>query len=200
MSEDKLFKFGENDKIAQEIDEGLDGHHHHHFEPKPYSNPYIAGIIVGIALLLSFVFVGQGLGASGGVSALTSAVYETINEEAAWSNGFFARYLSKDFSSFKSYGLFLIIGVLSGGFISAIFAGRVKLKIEKGPRISNNWRLILAFSGGALMGFGAKLARGCTSGQALSGGATLNLSSWIVMLAIFGGAYLFAYFLRRQWR
>jgi hypothetical protein len=28
------------------------------------------------------------------------------------------------------------------------------------------------------MGVGAKLALGCTSGQALSGGALLNLGSW----------------------
>jgi hypothetical protein len=50
------------------------------------------------------------------------------------------------------------------------------------------------------MGFGAKLARGCTSGQALSGGAVLGLGSWVVMMGVFGGAYAFAYFVRRQWR
>jgi hypothetical protein len=50
------------------------------------------------------------------------------------------------------------------------------------------------------MGFGAKLARGCTSGQALTGGAVLGVGSWAAMMAIFGGAYALAYFVRRQWQ
>jgi len=53
--------------------------------------------------------------------------------------------------------------------------------------------------GGALMGFGAKLAGGCTSGQALTGGALLNLGSWLFMLSVFAGAYMLAYFFRRVW-
>ena len=36
---------------------------------------------------------------------------------------------------------------------------------------------VMAFAGGALMAVGAALARGCTSGQALTGGALLNLVS-----------------------
>ena len=49
------------------------------------------------------------------------------------------------------------------------------------------------------MGFAARLGRGCTSGQALSGGAELALGSWVFMFAVFGGAYAFAWFVRRQW-
>ena len=71
--------------------------------------------------------------------------------------------------------------------------------IEKGPRVSNKKRLILAFVGGSLMGYGAKLARGCTSGQGLTGGALLSVGGWAFMLAVFAGAYAFAYFVRRQW-
>ncbi|MCB1570869.1 MAG: YeeE/YedE family protein, partial [Xanthomonadales bacterium] len=57
-----------------------------------------------------------------------------------------------------------------------------------------------AFGGGALMGVGAMLARGCTSGQALSGGAVLSVGSWVFMLALFASAYLIAPLLRRLWR
>ena len=49
------------------------------------------------------------------------------------------------------------------------------------------------------MGFGAKLARGCTSGQALNGGATLSVGGWAFMIMVFVGAYGMAYFVRRQW-
>ena len=86
-----------------------------------------------------------------------------------------------------------------GGFLSGALSNRLKFTIEKGPRITNPRRLLLAAIGGALMGIGAKLALGCTSGQALTGGALLNLGSWAFMMCVFGGAYALAWFMRKQW-
>ena len=57
----------------------------------------------------------------------------------------------------------------------------------------------MSFLGGVVFLYGARMARGCTSGQALSGGATLSAGSWAVMLAIFASAYLLAYFVRKLW-
>jgi uncharacterized membrane protein YedE/YeeE len=59
--------------------------------------------------------------------------------------------------------------------------------------------LILALIGGAIFGYGARMARGCTSGQALSGGAVLSAGSWALMMCIFASAYALAYFLRKAW-
>jgi uncharacterized membrane protein YedE/YeeE len=89
--------------------------------------------------------------------------------------------------------------VTIGGFLSAFLAGRLKRSIEKGPRISDRSRLVLAVSGGAVMGIGAVLARGCTSGQALTGGALLSVGSWTFIVAAFAAAYVAAPFLRRAW-
>ena len=50
------------------------------------------------------------------------------------------------------------------------------------------------------MGIGSKLARGCTSGQALTGGAMLSIGSWAFMIAVFASAYAVAYLFRRQWQ
>jgi uncharacterized membrane protein YedE/YeeE len=50
------------------------------------------------------------------------------------------------------------------------------------------------------MGLGAVLARGCTSGQALTGGALLSVGAWLFMLAAFAAAYLVSPFLRWSWR
>jgi uncharacterized membrane protein YedE/YeeE len=50
------------------------------------------------------------------------------------------------------------------------------------------------------MGLGAVLARGCTSGQALTGGALLSVGSWVFMIAAFAGGYFGAPLLRRVWR
>ena len=41
-----------------------------HGGPKPYTNPYLAGILLGVVLLASFVVLGAGLGASGGIRVL----------------------------------------------------------------------------------------------------------------------------------
>jgi hypothetical protein len=57
----------------------------------------------------------------------------------------------------------------------------------------------MAFSGGILMGYGSRFARGCTSGQGLSGASVLSVGSWAFLPAVFIGAYGLAYFLRRLW-
>jgi uncharacterized membrane protein YedE/YeeE len=86
-----------------------------------------------------------------------------------------------------------------GGLLSGLFNRRFRLEVRKGPRISPGARLGFALLGGAIMGFGARMARGCTSGQALSGGAVLSVGSFAFMFAVFGSAYLLAWFVRRLW-
>lgn len=172
-----------------------------HVEAKPYSNPYYTGFGLGLVLLAAFVIMGRGLGASGAVSTAVSVGVAEVAPQHAESNEFFARYLGNGTTNpFKDWLVFEVLGVIIGGFISGSLAGRVKSKVVKGPRATTKMRLIYAFVGGALMGIGAKFARGCTSGQALTGGALLNLGSWAFMLAVFAGGYAMAYFVRRQWR
>ena len=169
-------------------------------EAQPYWNPYIAGLGLGLVLLSSFVIMGRGLGASGAFSSLLAATVNTVTPSHPASNSFYAEYLGDGTKSpLKDWLVFEVLGAIAGGFISGLLAGRVRKTVEKGPRISVRTRFVFAFAGGILMGFGAKLARGCTSGQALTGGALLGLGSWAFMLAVFGGAYAFAYFVRRQW-
>ena len=170
------------------------------FEPKPYSNPYLVGLALGLVLLAAFLIMGRGLGASGAVSTVVAVGVEKIAPEHAAKNSFYKEYLSDGSTNpLKDWLVFQIIGVIVGGFISGMLTHRVKFTIEKGPNISSRNRLIFAFIGGAFIGFGAKMARGCMSGQALSGGAFLNLGSWAAMMAIFAAAYGLAYFVRRQW-
>lgn len=170
------------------------------YEPKPYSNPYLVGIGLGLVLLAAFVIMGRGLGASGAFSSMVAAGVQKIAPEHAANNPFYAEYLGDGTTNpLKDWLVFEVLGVFFGGFISGLFANRIKRTVEKGDRISVRSRLIFAFIGGALMGIGAKLARGCTSGQALSGGAILNLGSWAFMIMVFAGAYAAAYFVRRQW-
>jgi hypothetical protein len=164
-------------------------------------NPYLAGIGLGLVLLAAYVVMGRGLGASGAVTSFASWALSLVAPGHANANPYFAEYLQDGFGHpLKNWLLFEVLGVVAGGFVSGALAGRLARTVEKGPRISVAGRLGLAFAGGALMGIGAKLARGCTSGQALSGGAVLNAGSWAVMMLVFAGAYALAGLVRRQWR
>jgi hypothetical protein len=167
---------------------------------KAYINPYLAGVGLGLVLLASFVIMGRGLGASGAFTSLVSVGVNTIDQEKAAANGMYSEYIKdEEHHPLMDWLVFEIIGVIIGGFLSGLLAGRVKFTVEKGQRIGIQRRLLFAFAGGILMGYAAKMARGCTSGQALTGGALLSAGSWIFMLSVFIGAYAFAYFVRRQW-
>ena len=171
-----------------------------HHEPAPYMNPYLAGIGLGLFLLAAFGIMGRGLGASGAFNSLLAWFVELVAPAHARANEMYAGYLENGIGHpLKSWLVFEVIGVAMGGLISGVLAHRVRRSIDKGPNISSRSRLLFAFGGGALMGVGAKLARGCTSGQALSGGALLSLGAWTFMLMVFVGAYATAWFVRRQW-
>ena len=165
---------------------------------RPYSDPYVAGIGLGLVLLAAFVITGRGLGASGAFATTAAGLARAV-APAAEANPYFARYLTGD-GPWRDWLLFEIAGVTLGGFASAWAAGRLRAEVERGASAPRRARLALAFGGGAVMGLGAVLARGCTSGIALTGGALLSVGAWLFMLAAFAGAYLAAPVWRRMWR
>jgi uncharacterized protein len=168
--------------------------------PAPYANPYLAGIGLGLVLLAAFVLVGRGLGASGAVSAAVAALLGRVAPEHAHGLEWLSGRLAGPESPLKEWLVFEGIGVFLGALLSGLMARRAMIVVEKGPRVSRRLRLVGAFVGGSLMAIGAAFAGGCTSGQALSGGALLNLGSWAFMMMVFAGAYAVAAFMRWQWR
>src|SRR5262249_24408172 len=145
--------------------------------PRPYANPYVAGVALGLVLLAAFVFAGRGLGASGAFARKASGVVADLAPTVAADNPYFSRYLSDGSSGWQDWLVLEIVGVVIGAWASARLAGRVKFGIDRGPRLAPASRLILAAAGGAAMGAGAVFARGCMSGQALTGGAMLSVGS-----------------------
>ncbi|MEP7347272.1 MAG: YeeE/YedE thiosulfate transporter family protein [Gemmatimonadaceae bacterium] len=168
-------------------------------KPRPYADPYLAGVALGLVLLAAFVIMGRGLGASGAFATTASGIANAMSPESAHRNAYFAKYLGEPGGPWKAWLLFEIVGVVIGGFLSAKLAGRFQWTVEKGPRLTERSRLTMAFGGGTLMGLGAVLARGCTSGQALTGGALLSVGSWLFMIAAFAAAYAVAPLVRRLW-
>ncbi len=168
-------------------------------ESRPYINPYLGGTLLGVVLFLAFYITGNGLGASGGITHVVSFVLDLITPEHVDRTAYFAKFAGGFKAPLEDASVFMLIGTFLGGTISGLANRRFKLEIRKGPQISNMTRLMMAFGGGAIMGFGARLARGCTSGQALSGGAVFSVGSFAFMFSIFGAGYAIAWFFRKAW-
>ncbi len=165
-----------------------------------YVNPYAAGILLGLVLFLAFFLTGGGLGASGGMNNLVVAVEDQIAPGHVDRTGYLLEIAGGTKNPLDSWTVWMLLGTGMGGLVSGWWNGRWKFETNHGPRITPRVRWMTAFVGGAFMGFGARLARGCTSGQALSGGAVLSVGSWAFMFAVFGGAYALAHFVRKLWR
>ncbi len=162
-------------------------------------NPYMAGTMLGIVLLLAMFLSGRGLGASGGIKYCVVSMVGTIDRQHAENSIYYSKYFEGGKKPLSNWLTLEILGVVAGGFLSGAISKRLKFKIEKSPKISNTRRLIFAFLGGVFFVYGAQLARGCTSGAALSGMAVLSVAGFVTMIAIFGSAYLFAWFFRKNW-
>ena len=170
-------------------------------EPTKYMNPYLAGFLLGLVLLLAIFVSGRGLGASGAIKSFGVYVVEKVAPEHAQNTKYYQEYSADHAGNpLKNWLVFEVLGVIVGAFISGLVSNRLDFKLEKGPKVQTNTvRIISAIIGGFLFGLGAQLGRGCTSGAALSGMAVLSTGGIITMFAIFGGAYAFAYFFRKLW-
>jgi len=86
-----------------------------------------------------------------------------------------------------------------GALAAALLGGNFQVKLDKGEHMGNGTRLLTAFGGGIMIGFASRLARGCTSGVALSGGAQLAVSGWVFVMAMFISGFIVAALFRRLW-
>ncbi len=162
-------------------------------------NPIFGGIMIGISMLLTFFIAGRGLGVSGALTDFAVTIQNIVAPSINHSSKYFANYYAGGANPLTDYLVYMAIGIIIGAFVAGFVSKDMKFEILKGPHISNKGRLWYALIGGILVGYGARLARGCTSGQALVGGAELSVGAWAFMFAIFIGGFAIAYFVRRQW-
>ena len=168
-------------------------------QPK-YINPYLGGVLLGLLILTTVFITGRGLGASGAIKSAVVTTSNTVAPSATKANTYMGQFISDDHSPMYNWLVFESLGVLLGGLLSGLIFGRVgKFRTDHGPKITAKKRWIFALIGGALFGIGSQFGRGCTSGAALSGSATFSLGGVIVLLGIFGTAYIFAYVFRKLW-
>ncbi len=158
-------------------------------------SPYLTGVILGLLNLFAIYTAHHALGAS---SAFTRYV------------GMIERWLAPEhFATLKYYKIYkpywnftaiAVIGMLIGGYISARLSNDIKFRLIPkmwGKRFGYNGlvRIIVSIIGGMLIGFGARMAGGCTSGQGISGGSFLSVSGWLAICFFFAGGILTAFIL-----
>ena len=164
-----------------------------------YWNPYFGGFLLGVIIIFTLLLTGRSLGASGAMKSSVVTIVDKVAPTHAENNAYYSKFIKEDDSPMNTWLVFEALGILFGAFISGSLAGRIRWRVQHSPKISSRRRLLFALGGGILFGLGAQIARGCTSGAALSGMAVLSTGGFITMLAIFGTGYLVAYFFRKNW-
>lgn len=158
-------------------------------------SPYLVGIGIGLLSIFCFFFFNKMLGSSTAFVRLAAFLEYLISPEHVADNAYYKSYL--DNNAWIDWQIMLVIGI----FIGALIASKMTSSKERGiPMNFENSKksFLIPLVGGFILLFGARLAGGCTSGHAVSGGMQLSLTSWIFMLTLFATAIPTAKLLYRR--
>lgn len=145
---------------------------------------WLGGIAIGLLVPLMYYFLNTALGVSTGYGNLVKIILPKI--KLKWLN-------SEKFENKFNWRFIFIIGMVLGGFLSARTSGMPLTTSRMGLFTTNSgWPFVASalwlFAGGVLLGLGARIAGGCTSGHSIHGLATLQKSSLVatVFFLLFG--------------
>lgn len=154
----------------------------------PRWSPYVVGAGIGMLSWATFYFMDKALGASTSFVQASGVIVGAAAPEHVRANPYYARLLVD--KPVVEWQMSLVIMLAVGAFLSARLSG-VRF-VEHVPALwqsrfgpSRMKRYAAAFLGGAVLLYGARLADGCTSGHAISGGLQLAVSSWVFLIAMF---------------
>lgn len=164
-------------------------------------SPYAVGAGIGALSWLSFATANKPLGISTPLES-TAARLGQLAPQASGVNAYLAK---AEEAPRLDWEWALAVGVIAGSILSARASGDVDTGV-----LSPTWtrrfgrsqssRYAGAFAGGALMMFGARMAKGCTSGHGISGTLQLAASSWLFspLMAVTAGLVARALFGRSR--
>jgi uncharacterized membrane protein YedE/YeeE len=144
---------------------------------------YIAGPALGLLVVGFFLFTNQPLGATG-------AYVET------------ARTVRREPGAVV-WRAFYFVGIALGGFLAVILkdrgfdprAGYEILTSADDIGFSLPVAGVVIFVGAIVMGYGARMAGGCTSGHGICGTAQRSAASWVVMITFMTTAVITTFFI-----
>lgn len=149
-------------------------------------SPWVAGFILGLAAIGSYVLADKTIGSSGGLESIDSILGQTFH--LPWANSMYFKFQMPPVVSFQ---VMLFVGMLIGAAVSSLWSGdfRFRLVPDKlwaqnfGPSRLKRW--VLIFIGGAIIEYAAGVAGGCTSGLAISGSMQLSPAGFIFIGGLF---------------
>jgi uncharacterized membrane protein YedE/YeeE len=139
------------------------------FFPIGWEHYLFGGVLIGLGVSLMFVFQGRIVG----MSSVFSSTWSWLSRRP---------YFQQDaFVSTRTWRLLCALGLMLGAALWWVWLGPT----EGLHTQVSTWRLLL---GGVLVGFGARLSNGCTSGHGICGLSSLSLPSLVAVLVFMGVA------------
>ena len=136
-----------------------------------------------------------------GLITQTEDGYTSTNAYLAKSGGKYAKAAANPLN----YGFVFVIAMAVGGFISVMLRGGIAAEERRLPAI---WyanfgdtpakRYAVAFAGGFIALYGARLAGGCTSGHMMSGMMQTSVSGYIFAFGAFATAIVVSMLMYKQ--
>ncbi len=157
-------------------------------EPWPF---WAGGAVIGLLVPLLYYYFNTALGVSTGYGNLVKIILPAKN----------LKWIRTKFAETYSWRVYFMIGIILGGLLSAVLSGKPGLTAEMGrftelARLPGVFNAIFFFTGGILLGLGARIAGGCTSGHSIHGIANLHLSSVVVTVFFLAGGIIAANIVR----
>ena len=155
--------------------------------PGPAWSPYLVGAGIGVLSWLTFYFSDKPIGASSFYATVAGLIGKAVASRHTDELEYF-----KSHPPALNWEFVFMLAAIAGAAVAA----------TSGGGFVNEWvpemwrarfgdslalRAAVAFGGGGLMAFGARLAGGCTSGHGISGTLQLSIGSWIAVVCFFAG-------------
>jgi len=141
--------------------------------------PYLfGGLLIGAGVALLFVLTGL----IGGMSTVYSSTWSYLVPRPFFQQA--------NLTSSRAWRLAYAVGLIVGAGLWFVFSGQPSRVTVSVP----TWQL---FIGGILVGYGARLSQGCTSGHGICGLASLSRPSLVAVITFMGTAFLTANIMAR---
>ena len=155
-------------------------------------SPYVVGAGIGLLSVCTFLFSNEAIGVSGAYARTAGMIEKGFRGLQVENKEYYQMHRPS-----INWEWMLVAGLIIGSFVSALLSGDFAVVMvpkfwAQSAGESPLLRWLAAFTGGAVMGFGARWARGCTSGHGISGTLQLAVSSWIATAALFIGGIITA--------
>ena len=166
--------------------------------PEPAWSPYLVGALIGVLTMLTLAFSKKPVGASSAYSDLAGLAGRAIAPRHIGSLKYYQEHKPA-----VSWTVVFVLGAVGGAFLAAWTGGELTgfylqdMWVARFGADSYLLRTLLAFAGGAIMAYGARMAGGCTSGHGISGTLQLAVGSWLAVICFFIGGIAVAMLLYR---